>query len=192
MRSLAAQLLLLALSIAPALGAPQANTPVLPTVSSYALSKERVTLPADFHGDRNLLLLSFRLAQQPDVDAWNAVIDHWRGVDPSLASYNSLVSQQKNFLSRWWQNASMRSALPDAKRWHTTIPLYVDTHAFEQALGISSEQQVVLLLTDRQGHVLSRVTGPPTDANRATIRAALESAGAPPGLNAAPPVKPQD
>jgi hypothetical protein len=177
MRSLAARIVLLALLSVMAVRA--AGPPVFPTVSSYTLSKEHVTLPTDLHGDRNLLLLYFDLTQQPDVDNWNGLIDGWRANDPSLTSYTSLVSQQKNFLSRWWQNASIRSASSDRSRWQTTLPLYVDKHAFEHRLGIPSEKQVLLLLLDRQGHVLSRVSGPPTDNSRVAMRNALNAAGAP-------------
>lgn len=177
MRSLIARIVLLALASVMAVRA--AEPPVLPTVSFYTLSKQHVTLPADLHGDRNLLLLYFDLTQQPDVDNWNGIIDRWRANDPSLTSYTSLVSQQKNFLSRWWQNASIRSASSDRSRWPTTLPLYVDRHAFEHRLGIPSEKQGVLLLLDRQGHILSRVSGPPTDNSRVEMRNALNAAGAP-------------
>ena len=108
MRSLTPRILLLALV---ALMAAHAAEPVVvPTLSFYTLSKERVTLPADLRGDRNLLLLYFDLTQEHDINDWNAVIDRWRAGDPSLTSYTMLVSSQKNLLSRWWQNASMRSA----------------------------------------------------------------------------------
>jgi hypothetical protein len=157
---------------------------VLPTVSFDNLSKDRITLPADLHSDRNLLLLYFELTQQADVDNWNGIIDRWRAGDSSLTSYTSLVSSQKNFLSRWWQNASMRSA-SDSSRWPTTLPLYVNKHAFERQLDIPSEKQVVLLLLDRKGHVLSRVNGPLTDGSRTAIENALRAAGAP--ASAAPP-----
>jgi hypothetical protein len=150
---------------------------VFPTVSFYTLSKERVTLPADFRGERNLLLLYFDLTQQPHVDSWNKIIDRWHANDPELTSYSLLVSPQKNFLSRWWQNASLRSA-SDPGHWPTTLPVYVDRRAFEEKLGIPSEKQVVLLLTDRKGHVLSRVSGPPTDSTLAAMRTALNAAGA--------------
>ncbi len=155
------------------------NRLVLPKVSSDTLNKQHLTLPADFHTDRNLLLLYFDLTQQPDVDSWDTVIDRWRANDPSLTAYTSLVSSQKNFLSRWWQNASMRSAAPDSSRWPTTLPLYVDKHAFERPLQISSEKQVVLLLLDRKGRVLSRVSGPPNDNSRNAMLAALNAAGSP-------------
>ena len=177
MRSLAARIVLLALLSVMAVRA--ADPPVIPTVSSYTLSKQRVTLPADLHADRNLLLLYFELTQQPDVDNWNAIIDRWRASDPSLTSYTSLVSSEKNFLSRWWQNASIRSASSDHSRWPTTLPLYVDKRAFARKLGIPSEKQVVLLLLDRQGHVLSRISGPPTDDSRLAMRNALNAAGSP-------------
>ena len=152
---------------------------VLPTVSFDNLSKDKVTLPADFHSDRNLLLLYFDLTQQTDIDNWNAAVDRWRAADPALASYTSLVSSQKNFLSRWWQNSSLRSALDDRTRWPTTVPLYVDKHAFERKLDIPSEKQVIVLLLDRKGQVLSRVGGPPTDSSRTAIAGALRAAGSP-------------
>jgi hypothetical protein len=177
MRSLKLWIVLLA---AMTIAAARAAEPVvLPTVSSDTLSKQRVTLPADFHTDRNLLLLYFDLTQQSDVDSWNTVMDAWRANDPSLTAYTSLVSSQKNFLSRWWQNSSMRSAYPDSGRWPTILPLYLDKHGFERRLQISSEKEVVLLLLDRKGRVLSRVSGPLNDSSRNAMRAALNAAGSP-------------
>jgi hypothetical protein len=177
MRSLKLWIVLFALT---AIAVARAAEPVvLPKVSADTLNKQHLTLPADFHTDRNLLLLYFDLTQQPDVDSWDTVIDRWRANDPSLTAYSSLVSSQKNFLSRWWQNASMRSAAPDSSRWPTTLPLYVDKHAFDRRLQISSEKQVVLLLLDRTGRVLSRVAGPPNESNRSAMRAALNAAGSP-------------
>jgi hypothetical protein len=185
MRSLITRVVLLALAAVMAVRA--AEPVVLPTISFDNLSKNRITLPADLHSDRNLLLLYFELTQQADVDNWNTIIDRWRAGDPSLTAYTSLVSPQKNFLSRWWQNASMRSA-SDSSRWPTTLPLYVNKHDFEHRLEIRSEKQVVLLLLDRKGHVLSRVTGTPTDSTRTAMGNALRAAGAPALPAPAPPI----
>jgi hypothetical protein len=176
--------------LAAVMAAHAADPVVIPRVSFDNLSKDRVTLPADFHGDRNLLLLYFDLTQQPEIDDWNAIIERWRAGDPALASYTLLVSSQKNFLSRWWQNASMRSAV-DSSHWPTTLPVYVDKRDFERKLGIASEKQVVLLLADRQGRVLSRVSGPSNDSTRSAMRTALNAAGSHlvgvPAQQAAPP-----
>ena len=184
MRSLIARILLFTLAFVVA--AHAAEPVVFPTVSFYTLSKDRVTLPADLHGDRNLLLLYFDLTQQHEIDDWNDVIDRWRASDPSLSSYTLLVSPQKNIFSRWWQNASMRNASPDATRWPTTLPIYVDKRAFERKLDIPSEKQVMLLLTDRKGRVLSRVIGSSTDNSRNAMKTALTAAGSPPALTTAP------
>jgi hypothetical protein len=163
-----------------------AQAPVLPTVSFLNLNKERITLPADLHSDRNLLLLYFQLTQQPQVDGWNSAVEHWHTFDPTRVAYTSLVSPQKNILARWWQNASMRSSSPDNHRWSTTLPLYVDKRSFERQLGIASENQPILLLLDRSGHVLSKITGPPTESNQALLREALQAAGSPPLTQASP------
>jgi hypothetical protein len=79
----------------------------------------------------------------------------------------------------------MRGA-SDPSRWPTTLPLYVNKHAFERQLGIPSEKQVTLLLLDRKGRVLSRVTGPPADNSRTGMENALRAAGAA-ALPAPPP-----
>jgi hypothetical protein len=158
---------------------PAAQGPVLPTVSFDNLNKQRITLPADLHSDRNLLLLYFQLMQQPQVDAWNAAAEHWHSIDPALVAYTSLVSPQKNIFARWWQNASIRSSSPDNHRWSTTLPLYVDKRSFKRQLGIASENQPVLLVLDRSGHVLTMVSGAPTESNQALVRAALQTAGSP-------------
>ena len=175
MRSLIARFILLVLAMS--WGVRAAEPVVFPTISFDNLSKDRLTLPADFKGNRNLLLLYFDLTQQRDIDDWNTIVDRWRASDPSLASYTLLVSPQKNFLSRWWQNASMRSASPDASRWPTTLPIYVNKRAFERKLGIPSEKQVILLLMDREGHVLNRVSGAPTDSTRDALQSALTASG---------------
>ncbi len=153
--------------------------PTLPTISFYNLAKARVTLPPDLHSDRNLLLLYFQLTQQNDVNTWMTVVDHWHESDSALTAYVSLVSPAKNILSRWWQNASLRGTAPDPSRWNMTLPLYVNKQSFEGALDIHSEDAPVLLLLDRKGHVLGRVSGAPTDPTRAAMRSLLEAAGAP-------------
>jgi hypothetical protein len=187
MRSRFTSTLFLGLTLLIPLGALAFDAPLLPTLSFYNLNKDRVTLPADLHSDRNLLLLYFQLTQQPDVESWSAAIDHWREADPVIVSYVCLVSPSKNILARWWQNASIRGSSPDKHRWSTTVPLYLNKHSFEQSLGIGSEDQPVLLLLDRQGHVLSRVVGGATEENRGAMRARLQAAGSPPIAPAALP-----
>ena len=77
------------------------------------------------------------------------------------------VSQRENWLYRWWLNASLRTSLPASQPRRYTVPLYVDKGRFLRSVQVSSEQEVVLLLTDKAGHVLWRTTGPVTDSKAA-------------------------
>jgi hypothetical protein len=54
--------------------------------------------------------------------------------------------------------------------------LYVNKGQFLRSLQVSSEQEVVLLLTDKTGHVLWRAAGPVTDAKLAGLSSFLKSA----------------
>jgi hypothetical protein len=86
------------------------------------------------------------------------------------------VSGSENGLYRWWFNASLRGSLPPAQPRRYTVPLYVNKAQFLRSLQVSSEKEVVLLLTDKTGHVLWRVEGPVTDSKVAAFTSFLKSA----------------
>src|ERR1700744_3862570 len=157
-----------------ALAAPQNQSPpaVLPPVTAYALDKAKVTLPADFAAPLNLLILSFQRDQQPAVDSWMRVLPQSGPVQTWVLP----ISQQENGLYRWWLNASLRGSLSPGQPRRYTVPLYVNKAQFLRSLQISSEKEVVLLLTDKSGHVLWRVAGPVTDSKVAALTSFLKSA----------------
>jgi hypothetical protein len=152
-----------------ALAAPQNQTSptgVLPPVTAYALDRAKVTLPADFTAPLNLLILSFQRDQQSVVDGWVPVVTPGA---PSVQTWLLPIWPRANGLYRWWLNASLRTSLPPSQPRKYTVPLYVDKARFLPALQVSSEQEVVLLLTDKAGHVLWRTTGPVTDSKKAAL-----------------------
>ena len=152
-----------------ALAAPQNQTPptaVLPPVTAYALDRAKVTLPADFTAPLNLLILSFQRDQQSVVDGWLPVLTPGA---PSVQIWLLPISPRANGLYRWWLNASLRTSLPPSQPRHYTVPLYVDKAHFLPALQVSSEREVLLLLTDKTGHVLWHTTGPVSDSKKAAL-----------------------
>ena len=152
-----------------ALAAPQNQSPpaaVLPPVTAYALDRAKVTLPADFTAPLNLLILSFQRDQQPVVDGWLPVVTPGA---PAVQTWLLPISPRANGLYRWWLNASLRTSLPPSQPRRYTVPLYVDKGRFLPALQVSSEKEVVLLLTDKTGHVLWRTTGPVSDSKKAAL-----------------------
>jgi hypothetical protein len=160
-----------------AVAAPQNQSPpaaVLPPVTAYALDRAKVTLPADFAAPLNLLILSFQRDQQSEVDGWLPVLPPGA---PSVQTWSLPISPRANGLYRWWLNASLRTSLPPSQPRRYTVPLYVDKGRFLRAVQVSSEQEVVLLLTDKTGHVLWRTTGPVSDSKKAALSGFVNRVG---------------
>jgi hypothetical protein len=138
---------------------------VLPTVTAYALDRVKVTLPADFAAPLNLLILSFERNQQSVVEGWIPVLT------PGVKTQTWVlpISARESGLYRWWLNASLRGNVPPTLPRRYWVPLYVNKTQFLRSLQVSSEKEVVLLLTDKTGHVLWRTTGPVTDSKKAAL-----------------------
>jgi hypothetical protein len=160
--------LVLTLFVLPsALAAPQnsqTSLPVLPTVTAYALDRAKVTLPRDFRAPLNLLILSFQRDQQGMVDGWIKAVP-----GPRVETWWLPVSARENGVYRWWLNASLRGSLAASQPRHCTVPLYVNKPQFLKSLQISSEQDVVVLLTDKSGRVLWRTAGAENDSKKAEL-----------------------
>ena len=140
------------------------QTAVLPPVTAYTLDRAKVTLPANFAAPLNLLILSFQRDQQSQVDGWLPAI-----TAPTVQTWWLFVSPRENGLYRWWLNASLRGSLVASQPRRYTVPLYVNKTQFLKSLQISSEQDVVLLLTDREGHVLWRASGAVDESKKAAL-----------------------
>jgi hypothetical protein len=152
-----------------ALAAPQNPKPafdaVLPTVTAYALDKNKITLPADFSAPLNLLILSFQRDQQPVVDGWVKVMPQ----AGAMQTWILPIAPRANGLYRWWLNSSLRGSLSPSQPRRYTVPLYVNKTQFLGALQVHSEREIALLLTDKTGHVVWRAEGPVTDSKRAAL-----------------------
>jgi len=162
-----------------ALAAPQnsqsPSAAVLPSVTAYALSRSKVTLPADFAAPLNLLVLFFQRDQQSVVEGWLPVVP--TGGSPTVQTWVLPISPRANGLYKWWLNASLRGSLPPSQPRRYTVPLYVDKAKFLRSLQVSSEQEVVLLLTDKAGHVLWRTAGAVTDSKKTALNGFVMRSG---------------
>jgi hypothetical protein len=146
-----------------------------PTVTSYNLAKAKITLPAAFSANRNLLLISFDTGDTPEIDHWVTAVQSLSHLHNSLDYYLLPISEQKNPLYRWWDNSAMRSDFADPHLWPRVVPLYLNENQFRQQLQIPRNSSVVVLLTDRSGSVLWRAFGPPDQQKLKALRAQLQS-----------------
>jgi hypothetical protein len=162
-----------------ALAAPQNSqsppTAVLPPVTAYALNRAKVTLPTDFAAPLNLLILFFQRDQQSVVDGWLPVLTP--ATPSTVQTWVLPISPRSNGLYKWWLNASLRGSLSPSQQRSYTVPLYVDKVKFLRSLQVSSEQEVVLLLTDKAGRVLWRTAGPVTDGKKAALNGFVMKSG---------------
>lgn len=143
-----------------------------PTITSYSLDKQKITLPAEMAGQTDLLIISFEPEQQKDVDSWLPAAEALQHASFQFRYYELPISGRENFIFRWWETSSMRSDETDPVMWHWIVPLFVDRQKFRRDLDIPNEKEVVVLLVDRQGHVLWRASGSMDQGKRAGLVAA--------------------
>jgi len=130
-----------------------------PVVTSANLSRRKLTLPTDFEGDLNIIIVAFQRWQQRAVDTWLPLAKQLEQVYDGVRYYELPVIQRINVLGRTFINEGMRAGIPDPKARARTITLYVDKAAFRQALELPHEEDIYVLLVDRQGSVLWRTEG---------------------------------
>lgn len=71
-----------------------------PSVKASNLEKRGFSLPADFEGDRNLLLVAFEREQQKDVDTWWRKMRRFEELDPGFHYYELPTIQRPNAFTR--------------------------------------------------------------------------------------------
>ncbi len=161
----------LSISRVGAQAAPQAA--VFPKLASQALDKTVIMLPEGLEGRQNLLLLSFRRDQGPQLDTWTAVSQALQHTRFDFRTYRMLVSDPENALFRWWDNSSLRATETDPDLLHWDVPLYTNKAALRESLVLPTDDRtIVVLLVDRSGHVLWMDRGSASAASRASLLAA--------------------
>lgn len=154
--------------------AAQSRQAVFPTVTAFNLDKQKITLPGGMEGQIDLLVLSFAPEQQKAVDSWMPAAQAVQHTNFTFRYYEVPVLGHENPVFRWWETSSMRTDESDPESWRWIVPIFVDRQKFLHALGIPSARDVVVLLLDRQGHVLWRASGPLTPEKRAAM---MQAAG---------------
>ena len=144
-----------------------------PSVKATSLEKRDFNLPADFEGDRNLLLVAFEREQQKDVDTWLREMKRFEELDPGFHYYELPTIQRPNAFARWFIDTGMRHGIPDRNARERTITLYLDKAPFCAALHIADQTKIYAFLVDREGKVLWRSEGVFDETKGSSLRSAL-------------------
>lgn len=144
-----------------------------PTVKASNLEKRNFTLPGDFEGERNLLLVAFERGQQKDVDTWLREMKRFEEIDPGLRYYELPTIQKPNAFTRWFIDTGMRHGISDRKARERTITLYLEKGPFLDSLLITDQKKIYAFLVDRTGKVLWRSEGVFDETKGASLQSAL-------------------
>jgi len=93
---------------------------------------------------------------------------------PGFRYYELPTLQELNPLSRVFINEGMRAGIPDPTARERTITLYIDKLGFRQALDLPHEEDIYVLLVNRQGQILWRVAGELTPEKTESLVSAIE------------------
>ena len=130
-----------------------------PTVTGANLLRRKVTLPADLEGELTIFLIAFQRWQQSVIDTWVPFVRQLEDTNEGVSYYELPVIQRMNVLARTFINEGTRAGIPDQVARERTITLYVDKAAFRQTLKLPSEEDIYVLLVDREGDVIWREEG---------------------------------
>ena len=151
------------------MGAQQGTFPKL---KASNLQKKTLSLPGDFDGERNLVLIAFQRKQQENVDTWLREMKRFKS-SPGFHYYELPTISKLNPIARWFINRGMRSGIPDPEARARTITLYLDKAEFKKALNLPDENQIYAILVDRTGRVHWRAEGDFDEAKAASLQQAL-------------------
>lgn len=148
-----------------------------PAVAATSLDKHSFSLPADFAGQLNLVIVSFAREQQQQVDTWIQPAQQLETRYVRFRYYELPTMSRENLLYRWWFDSALRSNTTDPKLRRRILTVYVKKHKFRQSLKIANEKQIVALLVDRAGHVLWRADGGYTKEHELSLVQVLSASG---------------
>ncbi len=147
---------------------------MFPRVHGVNLERRSFTLPDDFDGERNLVLIAFKREQQDQIDTWIATAQRLAQEHTDFRYYELPTVSRSVPLARWWLDSAMRAGIPDRAARDATITLYLDKGAFRDALQLPDEDKIYVLLVARTGRVFWRTEGVATDEKARELQRALD------------------
>jgi hypothetical protein len=133
--------------------------PLFPSLSSKALSGEKVSLPADCRGFVTLIAIAFQRGAQGMIDSWYEPFSREFGDNPGVRFFEipMIGSAYWRHLSGWI-DSGMRSGIPVIKHPYV-VTYYGDVFPYRRDLGMEDPALAYLFLLDREGRIRWRAKG---------------------------------
>lgn len=146
--------------------------PRFPAVTGKDLNGKPWKAPADFPGDRTLVILGYEQEQQEAIDTWTAGMGLTKPENP-LPWVEMPVIDEPGMVMRWIIDTGMQRGIPDQDIRSHVWTAYTDRKAFLTSCGIDSVSHIHVLVVARDGRILAMETGRHTDAAAARIAKVL-------------------
>jgi hypothetical protein len=141
-----------------------------PEVVGRNLEGQEFQLPRDFGGAVNLVLVAFRREQQALVDTWLPPAAALADSVGDLQYYELPVLNRNYRLVRPFIDGGMRAGIDDLAARERTITLYIDKRPFREALGITNEDTIYVLLLGSGGRVTLMLDGEYSEAKGSSVQ----------------------
>jgi len=132
--------------------------PFFPQVSGKDLNHKPWIAPADFPGDRTIVVVAFAREQQADVDTWTEGLG-LNTPSSTLPWIEMPLINDPGMFMRWFINTGMRRGIPSKEVRSHVWTVYTDKKAFMQTCGMPSEKVIYAMVVDRHGKILATESG---------------------------------
>lgn len=132
---------------------------VFPNVGGTNLNGKAVALPGDLRAPASFVYIAYVRGQQAQVDTWKPIVADARRRYPALGEVEIPTLPKSAGLFRGFIDGGMRNGIRDPAAREATITLYINKGPFNAALGITTEDEIVVLLVKPDGSVLWRASG---------------------------------
>jgi hypothetical protein len=152
-----------------------------PAVGGRSLLGVEMALPRDLPAELTLVVVAFQRGQQERVDRWIARAEA-AGIPPTIRGTTGVMPVavvEMPVLSTGWRPArrfidgGMTAGIGDPDVLARTITVYTDVGAFQRSVAIPDSEDVHALVVSRDGAILARGRGDPTDEQWTVIVAVL-------------------
>jgi len=150
-----------------------------PTIKGRTVNRDPRTIPQDFTGQFNVVILAFTREHQADVNNWLPFLGTLKNAHSTIEVYELPVLPELSPRRRQMLDDVMYMGIPEYDTRDRTITLYTDIQAFLQPMNITDQSIIHTLLVDQTGGVHWYAPGIYTEAKGISLRDVVQTVAQP-------------
>ncbi len=130
-----------------------------PHLQARSLEGQWLTLPDEFAGDLNCVVIAFHRHHQRLVNTWLPHLEAVAAATPGVCFYEMPTISRRWLPARWFIDGGMVQAIADQAARERTVTVYDRVSPIVEALGLDGTATIATVLVDRRGDVLWQCSG---------------------------------